>query len=188
MTFALTKGKVESGNPDSLIGTAESLGLDVKAVSLQPADYDFEKLQKSISKRIGEAWPPIYFVTHILNKDEHEFVAVVVYGSPNRPHFSGRVLVRVGPENRDASEEQYDSLVAQRNRKFRALRKLLGQEVFWHATNYMAGNDNGEIVECNEFYLTVTARDDLRSFPVDWITLSYDPRNKRYKIIITAPL
>jgi len=153
----------------------------------QPAEYDFEKLHKSISKRIGEAWPPIYFVTHILNKDGHEFVAVVVYGSPNRPHFSGRAWVRVSPENIDASEEQYNLLLAQRTRKLRALRSLLSQTVYWHATNYIGGNSVGEIIECNEFYLTLTNPNEIRSFPIDWITLTYEPRNKKYKLIITAP-
>ncbi len=38
MTFALTKGRVESGNPDSLIGAAESLWLEAKSVL-----YDLNK-------------------------------------------------------------------------------------------------------------------------------------------------
>src|SRR5271170_1317027 len=81
------------GQPGILYVNVDDNG---KVIS-QPLGYDFEKLQKSISKTVREAWPPIYFVTHILNKNGSEFVAVVIYGSPLRPHFSGPAYVRVGP-------------------------------------------------------------------------------------------
>jgi hypothetical protein len=161
---------------------------DNGAIIPQLAEYDFEKLQKSISKKIGESWPTIYFVTHILNKNGHEFIAVVVYGSQNRPHFAGRAFVRVGPENRDASEKQYDSLVAQRNRKFRALEKLVGKEVFLFDKSGRGGSGLGECIEANEFYLTIRAAQSggqqTRCIPVEWITISFEPRNNRPQLIL----
>lgn len=161
-------------------------------VEAQPADFDFEKLQKSISGKIAEAWPPIYVVTHILKKNGLEFVAVVVWGSSSRPHFSGPAWVRIGPETRDASEEQYDKFIAQRSSKFRALEKLIGQVVYWHDTNYRPKQDNGMLVDCNQFYLTVKGHEYgneyERCFPIDWVTISYNPANRRAHLIVTAPL
>ena len=152
-------------------------------VIFQPVGYDFEKLQKSISKCIAEAWPPIYFITHILNKNGSEFVAVVIYGSPFRPHFSGRAHVRVGPETRDASDEEYDKLIAQRSSKVRALQKLVGKTVYWESLSPAVGNANGTVVDCNQFFLTIDGGTYQRCFPVDWITISFDPSNRRYCLI-----
>jgi predicted HTH transcriptional regulator len=149
----------------------------------QPSEFDFEKLLKSISKRIGEAWPPIYFVTHILNKSGSEFVAVVIYGSPLRPHFSGSAYVRVGPETLDASDEEHDKLIAQRSSKVRALQKLVGKTVYWESLSPTAGNANGKVVDCNQFYVTIDGGTYQRCFPVDWITISFDPNNQRYCLI-----
>jgi Putative DNA-binding domain len=150
----------------------------------QPAGYDFEKLQKSISKKILEAWPPIYFVTHVLNKNGLEFVAVVIWGSPLRPHFSGPAYVRVGPETRDASDEEYDKLIAQRSSKVRALLKLVGKTVYWESLSPTAGNANGTVLDCNQFFVTIDGGTYQRCFPVDWITISFDPNNKRYCLIV----
>jgi predicted HTH transcriptional regulator len=69
---------------------------------------DLETIQKNVSASIGRAWPPIYFVSHILKRNGLEFIAVIIYGSPLRPHFSGPAYIRVGPETRDASELEYD--------------------------------------------------------------------------------
>jgi hypothetical protein len=161
-------------------------------VEKQPENFNFEKLQKSISGKIAEAWPPIYFVSHILIKDGLEFVAVVVWGSSSRPHFSGRAFVRAGPETRDASEEEYDKLIAQRSSKIRALEKLIGQVVYWHQTNYRPKENNGILVDCNQFYMTFRGHEYgneyQRCFPIDWVTISYDPANRRAHLIVTAPL
>lgn len=147
------------------------------------SDTENNLLQKSISKEILEAWPPIYFVTHILNKNGLEFVAVVIYGSPLRPHFSGSAYVRVGPETRDASEEEYDKLIAQRSSKVRALQKLVGKTVYWESHSPLAGNANGTVVDCNQFFVTIDGGTYQRCFPVDWITISFDPSNQRYCLI-----
>jgi len=90
---------------------------------------NFETLQKTLSKKLDSAWPPIYYLAKILKKDDLEFLAVLVPGSPLRPHFAGHSYVRVGPETRKASEKQFEDLIAQRSSKFRALQKLVGQTV-----------------------------------------------------------
>jgi hypothetical protein len=157
---------------------------DIGQVISQPSGYDFEKLQKSLSKKIREAWPPIHFVTHILNNSGSEFLAVVIYGSPLRPHFSGPAYVRIGPETRDASDEEYDKLIAQRSTKVRALQKLIGKTVHWESLSPNAGNANGIVVDCNQFFVTIDGGTYHRCFPVDWITISFDPSNQRYSLIV----
>jgi hypothetical protein len=157
---------------------------DKGEVIAQNPDFDFEKLQKSISKKVKEAWPPIYFVTHILNKSGSHFVAVVVYGSALRPHFSGPAYVRIGPETRDASDEQYDELIAQRSSKVRALQKLMGKIVFWETLSPLLGSGNGTVLECNQFFVTIAGENYRRCFPIDWVTISFEPANQRYCLIV----
>jgi len=144
------------------------IGVDDNGVVRKQSDgYKFEDLQKNISARIANAWPPIYFVTHILKKDGLEFVAVVIFGSPLRPHFSGPAYVRIGPETRNASEEKYDEFVAQRSSKVRALQKMIGEQVHWVSVNYQPGGADGTLIECNQFYVTIQAITYQKCLPVD---------------------
>jgi hypothetical protein len=112
-----------------------------------------------------------------------EFVAVVIYGSPLRPHFSGPAYVRVGPETREATDEEYDKLIAQRSSKVRAPQKLVGKTVYWESHSPRTGNANGTVVDCNQFFVTIDGGTNQRCFPVDWITISFDPGNQRYCLI-----
>jgi hypothetical protein len=146
---------------------------------------NFEDLQKSISGIIANAWPPIYILQKTLKKDG-EFVAVIIPGSPLRPHFSGQAYVRVGPETRTASETQFDELIAERTSKVRELRKLIGQTVNWQQFTPFAGNDNGKVEACNQFFLTIDAGQYKRCFPIEWITISFDPTNQRYHLIVQS--
>jgi len=148
--------------------------------------HNFEKLQKSVTERINEAWPPIYHFTKVLNKEGSQFIAVVIPGSSLRPHFSGPAFVRVGPKTKDASEEEYDKLIAQRSSKVRALQKLIGKLVYWDSLSPTRGNANGTVVGCNQFFLTIDGGTYKRCFPIDWITISYDPANQRYMLIAKA--
>jgi hypothetical protein len=161
---------------------------DSGRIKRQADNYDFEDLQKTISKNIGRAWPPIYFVSHVLKKDSLPFVAVVIFGSPQRPHFSGPAYVRVGPETRNASEQQYDELVAQRSSKVRALQKLQGQVVHWHETRHQgAAYPNGTLTECNQFYVIIESTSYQKCFPLDWVTISYEPAQKKYLLLVHTP-
>lgn len=165
------------------------VGVDDSGKVKKPADtFDFEELQKTISKIIGRAWPPIYFVSHVLKKNELPFIATVVFGSPLRPHFSGPSYVRVGPETRNASEQQYDDLIAQRSSKVRALQKLKGEPIRWTmALAHGAAPASGTITECNQFYVSIDGGNYQRCFPLEWIKLSYEPAQKRYLLVIEAP-
>lgn len=158
---------------------------DDGTIEKQEKPPKFEDFQKSVSKRINDAWPPIFHFIKILKKEDSQFLAVVIPGSQFRPHFSGPAYVRVGPESREASEEQYDELIAQRSGKFRALQKLIGKLVYWQQFSPVAGNANGTVVDCNQFFLTVdNGEGSKRCFPLDWITISFDPANERHVLYI----
>jgi hypothetical protein len=147
---------------------------------------DFERLQKSISERISDAWPPIYHYSQALKKDGAEFVAVLIPGSALRPHFAGPSYIRVGAETRKASEQQFDLLIAQRSSKVRALQQLIGKDVFWYSfeASPFGGNGKGKILECNQFFLTITGEAYQRCFPINWIEISFEPANGLHYLII----
>jgi Putative DNA-binding domain len=145
---------------------------------------NFEEKQKEVSARIGSAWPPIYHLIKTLRKDAGEFLAVIVPGSAQRPHFSGPSYVRIGPETREASEKQYEELIAQRSSKVRELQKLIGQTVLWQSLAPFTGNADGRVAACNQFFLTIHGAGYKRCFPVDWITISFEPNDQRYHLIV----
>ncbi len=45
---------------------------------------NLDSLQKTLSERLKEAWPPIYYLTKTLRKDGSEFLGVLVPGSRAR--------------------------------------------------------------------------------------------------------
>jgi hypothetical protein len=145
---------------------------------------NFEDLQKSISGMIGHAWPPIYILPKTLKKDGLEFVAVIIPGSALRPHFSGPAWVRIGPETRQASEPQFDELIAQRSSKVRAIRKLIGKTVVWNSIQPFVANALGVVADCNQFFVTIESETYTRCFPLDWVNISFEPANRRYELII----
>jgi hypothetical protein len=162
------------------------VGVDDNGSPEKQADgCNFETLQKTVSKQIAKAWPPIYFTSRILGRNGREFIAVVVYGSPERPHFSGPAYIRVGPETRDASEQEHEALIAQRSGKVRALQKLVGQPVSWRSVHMQgAAPSSGTLTECNQFYVVFEASTYERCFPLDWVKIAFEPDQKRYMLIV----
>src|SRR5215469_2445087 len=65
---------------------------------------NLDSLQKTLSERIGAAWPPIYFLPRVLCQAGQQFLAVLVPGSSLRPHFAGQSFIRIGSETKKASE------------------------------------------------------------------------------------
>jgi schlafen family protein len=147
---------------------------------------NIEDLQKSISGVIGNAWPPIYILPRTLKKDEIEFVAVLVPGSPHRPHFYGKSYVRIGPETREASEKQFEDLIAERTSKVYALRKLIGKKILWQSFSPFAGGAEGILEDCNQFFVTIDGGPYKRSFPIDWIDISFDHDKHQHHLIVQS--
>src|SRR6266436_1000439 len=148
---------------------------------------NLDSLQKSLTTLIAEIWPPIYFISRVLRKDGQELLAVLVPGSLQRPHFAGHSYVRVGSETKKASDEQFDKLILQRSSKARELEKMIGQQIYWEMVGGRAGNANATMLACNQFFITVDGGTYQRCWPLEWVTISFDPANQRCHLIVQHP-
>lgn len=89
-----------------------------------------ESTMRSVSDLVGEhAWPPIYILPKAVSHEGKSCVAVIVPGSSERPHFAGRSYVRVGEQTKDASEQQFAELIAQRSSKARKILDWKDKEI-----------------------------------------------------------
>lgn len=90
-------------------------------------DVNLDSLQKTFAKKVGDAYPLVYYMTKVLAKDGRQFLAVIVPGSEHRPHFAGPSYLRTGSETKVASEQQFDNLIAQRQSKGYEILKWKGK-------------------------------------------------------------
>lgn len=71
------------------VGYPAVLFIGVKDDGTPETGVNIESLQQSFARKMQAAYPPIYFLTKMLQKNGSQFVAVIVPGSPERPHFAG---------------------------------------------------------------------------------------------------
>jgi hypothetical protein len=156
---------------------------------VDPRSQDLDSVQKTLARRLKAAYPPITYVAKGMKEGSLSYLAVIVYGSAERPHFAGPSYVRTGSSTEEASEAQFRELVAQRQSKVRELLKWKGEEVsvqLWlppssglHGT-FTRGQELSTRVlrDCNEFYLTVEGlvmgKPRLASYPLSRTELSFD--------------
>lgn len=157
-------------------------------------DLNLDSLQKKVSKEISKVYPPIYpQIKAMPDQDGKEFLAVVVRGSDARPHFSGPSYVRDGPETHEASEEQFNKLIAERNSKAREILKWRGKQITLSALMVVnsAGISKLEIgrrtshivVDCNQFYVTLENADHLcESIPLAELEIGFDNGSNRLEL------
>jgi predicted HTH transcriptional regulator len=148
---------------------------------------NLDRLQKTLGERLADVWPPLYYVSKILRRDGFEFLAVLVPGSLDRPHFAGHSYVRLGSETKKASEEQFARLIFQRTSKAREIEKMIGKSITWEMFGGRQGNAQATLLDCNQFFITVDGGTYKRCFPLDWITISFDPANNRYHLVVQHP-
>ncbi len=125
---------------------------------LEGGACNFESLQKTFSHEIAKAYPPIYCWPKALREGDAECLAVIIPGSKNRPHFAGRSYVRVGAETKEASEEQFAALIAERNAKVYEIRQWIGKtvDVAYHkglAAHRTTVPRFGVVVDVSQFYV-----------------------------------
>jgi hypothetical protein len=164
---------------------------------------DFDELQKKLSKSFATAYPPVYTTTKILKTDGREFMAVVVPGSGDRPHFAGQAYIRNGSQSIVASRQQFEMLIALRNGKPYEILKWKGKGVTlteiarthmlhgstqWSFAKHMLVN----VADCNLHYVTLASvRDTTQSvsYPMSIIELNYDDPRKRLELrLMDGPL
>ena len=152
---------------------------------------NFESLQKSYNAVIGAAYPPIYALPKVLSHEGKQFLAVLVPGSPDRPHFAGKAYVRNGPESKEASEEQFTALIASRNSKANEILKWKGKPIFVDLMNVDRLYERGpvdksladvQILDCTQFYVTLGFPQGVNSYPLSRVDISFAHTRDRLKL------
>lgn len=125
---------------------------------------NLDTVQKTLERRLAEAYPRIAYTTRVLTEGVRHYLCVVVPGSPERPHFAGPAFVRAGSQTVSASVQQFDRLIAERNSTVYAILRRHGK----HVSVVMLRNPNVvqmlgrvssqtimQIVECSTSTLTL---------------------------------
>ena len=154
---------------------------DDGTVNTKP-DLNLETLQKKFSGVIKPVYPSIFYFPRVLTDEGKQFLAIIIPGSPLRPHFAGRSYIRVGPETREASEKQFESLIAQRQSKVYQISQWVGKAITvrqWHGSGQHISSAFREcrLVDCNALYVTYApARtpEPMTSVPLQRVEVSYD--------------
>ncbi len=160
--------------------------------TVEVGSKNFDSLQKTFNKKMEDAYPPIFYVTKVLNHDSGQCLAVVVPGSEGRPHFSGPSYVRVGSETRVASESEFDNLIAERQSKPYEILKWKDKQVSvdfmnsGHAARMLGAvrsTDVLTVIACNPFYATFqkTASQQV-CIPLNRVDILFDTDKNRLKL------
>lgn len=159
---------------------------------------NLDTLQKTISEKLADAYPPIYYLTKVLQNDGKQFLAVIIPGSENRPHFAGKSYVRDGSQTIEASEEQFERLITERSSKAREILRWRSKEITlsWPPiqrasrsildTIVDVGSATKTVIDCNQFYVTLeglVVADRVReSYPLAELEIGFDDSQKRLEL------
>lgn len=163
---------------------------------IEDNETDFDRFQKNLSDDIAKAYPSIYTAMRVLKQDGRQFLAVLIPGSENRPHFAGPAYVRDGAKSIVASREQFERVISQRSGKTYEILKWRGKGVTltqiprehmlhgstqWAYEKQMLVN----VHDCNLHYVTLGGPTDPRhviSYPLSLIELNYDNPKERLEL------
>jgi hypothetical protein len=153
---------------------------------------NLDSLQKSFNQEMKNAYPPVPYLTKTVNDGERQALAVIVLGSELRPHFAGLAYVRKGSESINASEQQFEELIAKRNSK--AARILQWKDknitVFVRTENSeIPWSNSTTLVDCDQFYVTIqqVPHEPASSFPLSRVEINFDNLRKRLQLEISDP-
>jgi hypothetical protein len=151
------------------IGLPAVLFVGVSDDGVISANVDVERALQTFSDYVdAHVWPPIFTLPRTLNYQGNSCVAVIVPGSSERPHFAGRSFVRVGTQTKDASDQQFESLISDRNSMAYNIKKWMGKSVFvmvqgtfFYNPHFVA--QEMTVSDCNSFYVTPRASEEPRT-------------------------
>jgi predicted HTH transcriptional regulator len=165
------------------------LFIGVTDKGLPEAPTNLETLQKTVSEVASAAYPPIYILPRIVDVNGIQVLAVIVPGSENRPHFAAKAFVREGTQTKEASEDQFNRLIAQRNSASYEIQKWLGKEVsFYMIERFGDETHHGTdvvVADCNQFYVTLRRDNQLpQSYSLRRVELTFDHNRKRLGVAV----
>jgi len=156
---------------------------------------NFESMTQKIRDKLSQVYPSIEFRTRIITKDERRFLAVIVPGSSNGPHFSGPAYVREGSSTIVANEELFSRIIDKRERKVREILKwkdkriLMRRYVLHPAPNQQRNPwaySDAKVVDCTAEWLQLEIG-GLISFPLDDVRLLGDSPQPPNPLQIEVP-
>lgn len=116
---------------------------------------NLDELQKTLAQELDRAYPLLFYLPKVVNTNAgRQCLAVLIPGSENRPHFSGKSFVRVGSESREASESQMTELITHRNSKARLVLEWKGKKVTvrqFRRSNSSPQHMHAILENCNQF-------------------------------------
>jgi Putative DNA-binding domain len=159
-------------------------------------ETNLDSLQSTLGEKLSAVYPSVYYLPRVLRHNGKQFLAVIVPGSENRPHFAGPAFIREGSKSIQSSSKQFEILVAERNSKVREIRSWKGKLVTFqrsatkeltsvHVLGTIDGKMAGVVIECNQFYVTVestTRKGNLISFPLEQIEINFDHFSDRLEL------
>jgi Putative DNA-binding domain len=131
-----------------------------------------DNIQKKIREEADKIYPAIIWRSEVYEKEGLHCVRVEIEYSGDTPHFGGIAWVRKGSETYKATDEVFQSLIDLRSSKVRELAKWVGKEITFSI-----------IIFVNEFWATFDSSGAF-SEPLERLSLSFDDRNKRLKVIL----
>jgi hypothetical protein len=152
-----------------------------------------DRLQQTLTEKLKLVYPLPYYLPKIIQKDGRQALAVIVPGSELRPHFSGPAYVRRGSQSLEASEEQFEELIAQRSSKASKILEFKDKLVTVvnvhdtpHGLQESDWGPNTRVVDCNQFWLTLQKTDApaISSYPLTRIEISFDHNRNTLKLEI----
>ncbi len=146
---------------------------------IETPQQNLDDVQKKFNRQMERVYPRIAYVPKIITDNGCQALAVIVPGSELRPHFAGLSYIRRGSESIEASEAQFEELIAQRNSKTALLIQYKGRNV----TVFIRTGDSEipwptstVLVACNQFYVTLKKFDHEppHSFPLSRVEINFD--------------
>lgn len=145
---------------------------------------NLDSVQKTLNKELEKAYPRINCISRVVGENGHQALALMVPPSEKKPHFSGPSFVRRLSETFEASEQEFQELIARRNSRISRILDYKGKQVTVinsrrtanHVSeSYWPGNTT--VYDCDQFYLTLatgTQPQDRSSFPLTQVEISFD--------------
>jgi hypothetical protein len=178
-------------------GVPGVLFIPVKNDGTVKTGIDLDSLQRKISEKLAEAYPPLKYFQRIIEAEGTPLIAVIVPGSSERPHFGGPAFVRDGSKTIQASAEQFERLIARRQSIVEELQKWVAKTVSYmivRSPNMVGPRIHNRyeatVIECTQWYLTLEFQDNAarkrESFALRRVLLSFDQRRSRLSVEIEA--
>ncbi len=188
----------------TVVAFANTLAMDQEGVlfigatdsgEIETTQSNLDKVQKTFSDKMQSVYPSIYYITKALKEEERECLAVIVPGSPARPHFAGQPFLRDGSQTVVAKSEQYESLLAARIDKVYELQRWIGRQITLRIISRAAGiqfsleqmTHDATVTAVNQFFVSVLFNNRRWSYPLKRIEIAYDHVAGRLEIELVPP-